>query len=68
MKLKTQRHETHGYPVFFTACRANVEHDAAMAHALVQAIRTHCHEVFCDRIEETADEILAEWGYGDGCG
>lgn len=46
----------------------SLTHDAALAHALTQAIaeaRNHCHGSWdtCDFIRERADELLKSWGY-----
>lgn len=51
-----------------------LKHDAAAAHALLIAMGEADPDsdyrlgTELQRIRTRADEILAEWGYGDGCG
>jgi hypothetical protein len=69
VKLKTERHETHGYPVFFYSPLCDVQHDAAAAHALLIAMGEADPDsdyrlgTELQHIRARADEILAEWGY-----
>jgi hypothetical protein len=48
----------------------SLTYDASAAHALMRALGEfagdHTNLPLC--ITRRADEILAEWGYGDGCG
>lgn len=65
MKLRTQCHEAHGYPVFFCAPPCDVQHDAAVAHALRLAICELPNSLRATVIAD-ADSYLAEWGFGEG--
>lgn len=54
--------------------QADREHDAAVAHALMQSLETHL-QIFSGtshmdllEVKLRADELLREWGYGDECG
>jgi hypothetical protein len=54
------------YPVFnsgSTSARP-ISHDAAAAHALMQAIRREAPGVY-GRVMERADELMVDWGFID---
>lgn len=48
-----------------------IAHDAVVAHALVQAMKEMDFDAFCTPVQalsQRANELMKEWGFGDGCG